>query len=77
MSWFSLGASHILNIKLFIRDFCKIGRISRLSGDRELMFAYRAVRVGTYADVPTSKLLKPGEASKARNVRELAAKLLS
>ena len=28
----------LLNIKLFIGDFCKIGRISRLSGDRELTF---------------------------------------
>ena len=28
----------LLNIKLFIGDFCKIRRISRLSGDRELTF---------------------------------------
>ena len=28
----------LLNIKLFIGDFCKIGRISRLSWDRELTF---------------------------------------
>ena len=55
----------LLNIKLFIGDFCIIRRISRLSGDRELTFEIGILPVisGGLEHMPLFMFLLPAENS--------------